>query len=295
MATIFPLAGLITPGDLKMNNLEEVSAGFRISAFLLLYSLAVAGCGSSSYMAPPPPNNPVLSSMTGNWEIIFHSQVSPDHYFALETNLTQTGAQVFAGNTSALIFQAKKALQLNGITLARLGGQCDSGTIGDVTVDATISNLGVSSETVAFSVSQQGDLGTTTLTGTSTSDGQVVSNGTYTIPAACGLPEDHGTFDGFRDSIHFVGETYSGTLNGGTDSIVVGITSAASGFDLAASGTHNGTPFSGTGSVVGFSMELNGTISGNDFHWFLLYDSTYNDFQVFDAADNLIGNFQPTH
>ena len=65
------------------------------------------------------------------------------------------------------------------------------------------------------------------------------------------------------------------------------------GFDLTVNGTDSGTTFNATGSVIGFSAELDGTISDNKFHWFVLYDSTYNSFQVFDANDKLIGNFQP--
>jgi len=58
--------------------------------------------------------------MSGNWEIIFHSQDSPDHFFALEANLTQTGTQVFAGKPGALLFQAKSStLNLSGIVMTR--------------------------------------------------------------------------------------------------------------------------------------------------------------------------------
>ncbi len=263
----------------------------------MLFPIIIAGCGSS-YTTPganPPPTggSTTPSSMSGNWEIIFHSQDSPDHFFALEANLTQTGTQVFAGKPGALLFQAKSStLNLSGIVMTRAGGQCDSSTAGNVTVDATISNVGTTSETATFTISQEGNLGTATLSATATSTGQAVSNGTYTIPASCGLPADHGTFTGFRDSVQFTGESYSGTLNGGTDVIVVGITSVT-GFDLTVNGTDNGTIFTATGSVIGFSAELDGTISGNGFHWFVLYDSTYNTFQVFDANDKLIGNFQP--
>ena len=150
----------------------------------------------------------------------------------------------------------------------------------------------VTSETATLTISQEGDLGAATLTATATSNGQAVSNGTYTIPASCGLPADHGTFTGFRDSVQFAGESYSGTLNSGTDVIVIGVTSAT-GFDVTVNGTDNGVVFNATGSVIGFSAELDGTISGNDFHWFVLYDSIYNSFQVFDANSKLIGNFQP--
>jgi len=70
---------------------------------------------------------------------------------------------------------------------------------------------------------------------------------------------------GYRDSVQFSGESYSGTLNGGTDVIVVGTTSA-SGFDLTVNGTDIGTLFSATGSVVGFPADLDGIVSGNSFH-----------------------------
>jgi len=279
---------------------KKVITTLRIRTFILLFPAILSGCGSS-YMAPDGPplggvggNLPAPTSMTGNWEIIFHSQDSPEHYFALEANLTQTGMHVFAGKPSALLFQAKSAASLNGIVMTRLGGQCDSSKAGDVVLDATISNVGTTSEAVTFTIAQEGDLGTATFTATATSNGQAVSNGTYTIPASCSLPADRGTFLGFRDSVQFSGESYSGTLNGGTDVIVVGITSA-NGFDLTVNGTDNGTLFSATGSVVGFSADLDGVISGNNFHWFVLYDSTYNNFRVFDANDKLIGSFQPAN
>ena len=176
--------------------------------------------------------------------------------------------------------------------MTRLGGQCDHSKAGAVVVDATISHLEMKSEVVTFTIAQEGDLGTVAFTATATSNGQAVSNGAYTIPASCGLPADDGTFVGYRDSLQFSGESYSGTLNGGTDVIVVGITSA-SGFDLTVNGTDNGTLFSAADSVVGFSADLDGIVAGNSFHWFVLYDSTYNNFRVFGANDKLIGNFRP--
>jgi hypothetical protein len=99
-------------------------------------------------------------------------------------------------------------------------------------------------------------------------------------------------FIGFRDSVHFAGESYSGSLNSGADVMVIGIVSTT-GFELTVNGTDNGTAFSATGSVIEFSAGLHGAISGNEFHWFVLYDTTYNTFQVFDANDRFIGNFQP--
>jgi hypothetical protein len=272
-----------------MTTHQGVGVSICVRVFLIIASLTFAGCGSSEYKTTTPPiEHPTISNMTGNWELIFHSQTS--NIFALESNLTQTDTHVFAGNPSALIFQATSSpLQLNGITVVRQGGQCDSGTVGDVTVDATISNVTASGETVTLTISQQGTLGTATITATGPTDGQSILTGTYSIPASCGFPADNGTFTGYRDSPHFGGDSYAGTLNSGNDAVLVRITSTDIGFDITAVGTDNGAPLNATGSFVGLSAELDGTISGNDFHWFLLYDSTYNEFAVFDATDNFIG------
>jgi hypothetical protein len=106
-----------------MSNRQEVHARLRARAMVLFFSFTVAGCGGSGYTAPgtspPPIGSPAPSSITGNWEIIFHSQDSPDHYFALEANSTQTATQLFAGKPSALFFQAKSSNRnLNGIAWA---------------------------------------------------------------------------------------------------------------------------------------------------------------------------------
>jgi hypothetical protein len=227
--------------------------------------------------------------MQGAWILLFHSDVS-DGNTALEANLSQAGSHVFADKTSALVFQASCNCTLL-TQLEHLGGKCDSGGVGDVTVDATLSSRGPT--LVSLNLSETGALGSAVTTASASTNGAGISDGTYSTPAACGFPEDHGTFVGYRDSMAFSGESYSGSLNGGADAIVAQFTSTANTFDLTLSGTDNGTPFVLSGSTVGTSMNLTGTIAGREANWFGLYDSTYNSFYIYDSDSTLLGSLQP--
>jgi hypothetical protein len=98
-----------------MLNHKKVAIILRIRTFILLFPVILAGCGSS-YMAPDGPpvgGTPTPTNMTGNWEIVFHSQDSPEHYFALEANLTQTGTHVFAGKPNALLSKPRVQLLIS--------------------------------------------------------------------------------------------------------------------------------------------------------------------------------------
>ena len=116
------------------------------------------------------------------------------------------------------------------------------------------------------------------ITATASTDGSQVTNGTYSIRAACGFAEDHGTFEGFRDSFNTNAGGYGGNFNGGADAIVMHFTNDPIGFGITAAGTDNGTPFSVNGSTVGLSVTLTGTVAGNAVTWFGVYNSTYNTF-----------------
>jgi hypothetical protein len=221
--------------------------------------------------------------MQGSWIFLFHSDVS-DGYEALEANLSQTGNDVSADATSALVFQPIVTISTIEIQLEHLGGKCDSGGVGDVTVDATLSDPAVS-----LTLSETGDLGSAVTTVSASTNGVNISNGTYSTPAACGFPEDHGTVEGNQDLIVFSGESYSGTFNGGADVIVAQFTSTANSFDLTMSGTDNGMPFVLSGSTVGLSLNLTGTFAGGDVNWFGLYDPLYNNFAIYDSDSTLVG------
>ena len=169
--------------------------------------------------------------------------------------------------------------------MSHFGGQCDSNGSDEVTFDATLSNQTTTGETVSFTLTETGDLGSAVTIASVTTNGTQV-NGTYSTAAACGVPEDHGTFSGFGESIA-IHDSYSGLFNGGSDAIVATITTEK--FGITFSGTDNGAPFLLQGSTVGFSMELDGLVGDKTVKWFALYDSTYNVFKIFDSDAKAIG------
>jgi hypothetical protein len=224
-------------------------------------------------------------SMQGAWIFLFHSGVS-DACLALEANLSEVGNHVFSDNASTLVFQPTTCKYSTlFLQLKHLGGECDSGSVGDVTVDATLS-----SGAVSFALSETGALGSAVTTASASNNGGSISNGTYSTPAACGFPEDHGTVEGYQDPLGFSGETYSGTLtfSGGAHAIVAYFTSSAN-FELSVSGTCDGTPFVLSGSTIGWSLNLTGSIAGGQVNWFGLYDPLYNNFAIYNSDSTFVG------
>ena len=230
-------------------------------------------------------------SMEGSWIFLFHSALS-DGCLALETNLSEVGNHVFSDRANALVFGAVSCkFSTLALQLKQLGGQCDSGSVGDVTVDATLSNLDVS-----LALSETGALGSVVTTVSASNNGGSTSNGTYTTPAACGFPADHGTVEGYQDPLYFFGETYSGTLtfDGTAHAIVSHFASTSHTFDVTMSGTCDGTPFVLSGSTIGWSVNLTGSIAGGQVNWFGLYDPLYNDFLIYDSDSTLVGSLSNT-
>ena len=172
------------------------------SVFLLAalsLSISILGCGGGGYgtTSPPPPPNSV-QSMQGQWEIVFHSAVSAASYTVLEANLSQAGTHVFAGTPSSAIYQSAGMSSTSlSFQLSRFGGQCDSNGTDEVTFDGTLTNITATSETVSFTLTESGILGSA-ITSASVSTNGVQVSGDYSRPAACGFPEDHGTFQGFQ-------------------------------------------------------------------------------------------------
>lgn len=229
-------------------------------------------------------------SMQGAWIFLFHSAVSHG-CLALESNLSEVGNHVSSDSTNALVFQPITcAYSTILLQLDHLGGQCDGAGVGDVTVDATLSN-----QAVSLTLSETGALGSVVTTASASNDGGSISNGTYSTPAACGLPEDHGTVEGYQNPIAFSGETYSGTLtfNGTAHAIVSHFTSTPP-FGLSMSGTYGGAPFALTGSTVGWSLNLTGTIAGEQVNWFGLYDPLYNNFVFYNSDSTSVGGLSHT-
>jgi hypothetical protein len=262
----------------------------------------VAACGGTysdqtssnpSPTNPPPPGSMSVISMQGSWVFYFHSDSSPKDFIVLEANVSQAGTHVYAGATSALLYQGESAIPYI-VGVNRFGGKCDSGGKDEIIFDGTLSNQSSTSETVTFTLSENGVLGTSVMSASATTNGLNTSDGTYTLPAGCGFPEEHGTFlayQGYPDFMRFSGaDIYHGKFNGGTDSISVSFASDLSGFELTATGTDNGAPFTLSGSTIGFSMTLTGTVSGHNVVWFGLYDGLYNTFAFCDSDAKSLGS-----
>jgi hypothetical protein len=260
----------------------------HLRPLLLSLCLIAAGCGGSGYSPSPQPTpspTPTVVGMQGSWTIYFQSSVSPNSFTVLEANLSQAGTKVFAGAPSALVYQGTTLGTT--IPLTSLGSRCDSGAVGQVTFDGTLTNVQPTTETVTFSLTQNGALGTAVIIGSASTNGAQITNGTYTIPAACGAPEDHGTFEGFQDSVKFSGlNAYHGTFQGNAITVQFASDNA---FGISATGTYSGTPFTLTGSATGFFLTLAGQISGQAVTWFGLYDSTYNEIRVYDSEGKPLG------
>jgi hypothetical protein len=217
----------------------------------------------------------------------FHSADPSNDYSVLEVNLSQTGTKVFAGATGALVYHGT-TLQTS-IPLTSRGSKCDSGVVGQVTLDGILSNQQSANEKIAFTLTETGVLGTALITATASTDGAKIIDGTYSIPAACGFPADHGTFTGYKVSLTLGSTTYSGTFNSGADAITANFTTTANSFDLAMSGTDNGANFVLTGSSVGFSVALTGNVGGKAVNWFGLFDPIHNQLMIYDPNDHLVG------
>jgi hypothetical protein len=275
-----------------MNAIAKLAS--RPYLIILSLSLITIGCGGgySSPMqptpapSPQPSPNPAVQSMQGAWVVWFHSDVSND-YTVLEANISQAGTHVFAGATSALVYQGTSPQTTIPPTV--LGSKCDSGAPGTVTVDGTLSNQQATTETLNFTLTQTGALGAAVIAAAVSTNGAQITDGTYSIPAACGFPEDHGTIQGFHDSVTFSGvDTYTGSFHG--DTILVNFKSDPTGFGLSAAGTDNTVSFILSGSSTGSFLTLTGSISGQPVTWLVLYDSTYNTFSIFDSDAKLLGS-----
>ena len=284
----------------------ECRAIFLLAALSL--SLSMFGCGGGGYGNSTGSGGngggsgggtggggASVVSMQGQWEITFTSTVSPNMYTVMEANLTQAGTNVFAGAPSALIYQSTGfSSTAYLLKISSFGGQCDSNGTDEVTFDATLTNVTAASETLAFTLTETGALGSAVTTATVSTDGTVLK-GEYSRPAACGFSEDHGTFYGFQYPLRFSGmDHYHGNFNGGADGIVISFASETDGFGLTASGTDNGTPFTLTGSTVGQLLTLSGTVSGHTVTWFGYYDSILNTFDFYDSDAKFLGSLTAT-
>jgi hypothetical protein len=146
---------------------------------------------------------------------------------------------------------------------------------------------------LSFTLTEAGSVGTGKTTGSVTfsSDGSQITTGSYSTPAACGFGADNGTMTG--SAIKPFSGSYAGMLanSGGTTDAVI-VTVSQSGLNLSVSGTDNGTQFTLSGSVIGATFNVSGTIAGQSVQYVGLYDSTANDFLIFDSSFKFLGTLK---
>src|ERR1700722_2658339 len=254
------------------------------AAFGLLFvaaTLVIAGCGGGSVAAPvgptPTPVTPTAANVQGQWQVIAQS-TNGGTGVLIETNLAQSGTNITAAKSSVVLIQGVPG------TYTGLGGECDNGALGDDSVQATVSG-----QTLSFTLTEAGSLGTGTSTGTATisSDGTQITGGTYTTAAACGFVADSGTVTGAI--IKPFSGTFAGMLANGSTTDAVTVTISQSGYNLTVTGTDNGTPFTLSGTVVGATFNVTGTIAGRSVQYVGLYETSANDFRVYDTSFNPLG------
>ncbi len=201
--------------------------------------------------------------MQGPWELVFQSDINPGLPTVLEMNLTQSGTHLTAGATSTLAFEGQgTGTWAIAINLSRFGGECNNSGTDEIVFDGTLADQTSASQPMTFTLTETSASGSAAITGTATATmgGSIAIDGTYSLPAACGFPEDHGIVQGFKDSAKFSsGQSFSGNFAG--HAMVVNFAYDSSGFGMTASGTDNGAPFTLTGTTVGMSFTATGTIS----------------------------------
>jgi hypothetical protein len=248
---------------------------------LLAAMLLLAGCGGGSVSTPvsptPTPVTPTAANVQGQWQVIAQS-TNGGTGVLIETNLAQSGTNVTAATSSVVLIQGVPG------TYTGLGGACDHGALGDDSIQAAVSG-----QTLSFTLTEAGSLGTGTSTGTATvsSDGTQITSGTYSMPAACGFVGDSGTVTGAV--IKPFSGTFAGMLANGATTDAVTVTISQSNYNLTVTGTDNGAPFTLSGTVVGATFHVTGTIAGRSVEYVGLYETAANDFRVYDTSFNSLG------
>ena len=270
----------------------KANANVRRRSYLRLLILSLSligvGCAGGKYSSPiqpaplPPPSPSTRSTLQGPWEIFFQSDLNPHEFIVLEANLSLTDKHLFSEANGAVIFQGQGSMPYQpAISLSHLGGVCHSGSADEVTFDGTLANPNSGTQAITFTLAENSTLGSAVMTASASITATGAMSGTYTLPAACGFPEDHGTISGYEDSTKFsAADVYGGTIDG--NAVVVRFASANDGVGASADGTYSGTTLALTGFASGDALTLTGTISGRKplgLHYTIRY-TTSSEFTI---------------
>src|SRR5258708_13217884 len=107
-----------------------------LCAAILAISFSVGCGGSGSSSSGTPPITPV--TIQGQYEVRVVSASNPNNVSVIETNFTQTGTDVSASKQNVVVLEG--TLNSGLITLSSLGGECDSGVVGNDSIQGTFSN-----------------------------------------------------------------------------------------------------------------------------------------------------------
>jgi len=173
-----------------------------LQPLILSLTLIGIGCGGGKYSSTvqPPPTVSAGSDLQGPWEIFFQSDLSPSQFIVLEANLSQTDKHLSSDANGAVIFQGQgSAAYQPAITVSHLGGECHSSGADGVTFDGTLANPSSGTQAISFTLAENSTLGSAVMSASASITAAGAMTGTYTLPAACGFPEDHGTIAGYKD------------------------------------------------------------------------------------------------
>jgi hypothetical protein len=255
-----------------------------------LFLIPLTGCGGGAYQTPAQASpQPSADNLDGPWEFTLQSDVVPDTFIILEANLALTNKHLVSETNGALLFQAHgQATYTTLLKISRLGGGCHDSGPDDVTFDGIVEDPKSGNQPITFTLTENSTLGSAVITASTslTSTGSI--SGTYTLPAACGLPEDHGTILGYKDSATFsASDVYHGSLAGKSASLW--FSSSPPRVDATGGGIYDGASISLAGFASGDALTMTGVISGQEITWFALYDSIYNKLWIYDSDANLLG------
>ncbi|HKV48118.1 MAG TPA: hypothetical protein VJN69_08510 [Candidatus Acidoferrales bacterium] len=228
--------------------------------FALVVCLGCTGCRSSNNGGDAS-RNPAPAAIAGKWAVVFSSTQNPARnfpYTAVETNLTQSGTTVSAGDQATYIIPFGPQGIDQPIAPLNYCGGLPTGSF----------NATIIGRSLTFTLVENGAVGTYTVTGTATiaSDGDTIS-GTYNAPAACGAAADAGTLSGTL--VPLVSGSYNTLFDTGPGPTLAITEDSA--HSVTATGTYESSSFSLSGVIVGGSLTLSGNIPNLGFVIYFAY------------------------